>query len=134
LSGHLTTTVMWIGLRPCSINFIIISSGNLPLNIRDDYALSLAYMGLSPLSFRREFLGLCFVFKILNNLIDLIEIYNVLEICDPLYAVRSVPLFNINYCRTNYSMHSPSLSNKHSQNLDFFACSFVAFKNHVRRI
>src|SRR5699024_10255549 len=92
-----------------------------------------AYMGLSPLSCRREFLGLCFVFKILNNLIDLIEIYNVLEIRVPVYSVRSVPLFNIHYCRTNYSMHSPlnmllSLSTKHSQNLDFFACSFVAFK------
>ena len=114
----------------------------LPNNLQIDfnYNLSLSYLGMTTLCTRRKYFQLCFVFRVMNNLLDCNEILHSLFFYVPQFAVRRSPLFSIESCRRNYTLNSPlntalRTCNEFSDSLDFFNCqSYAVFKNRVHHL
>jgi hypothetical protein len=104
-----------------------------------DYASSAARHNFQTLSFRRSSADLCFLFKIINNLIDAPDM-----LCNIGFRVprrterscRSKSLFSIAKSRTKHAQNSYikracKLFNEKCMNADLFGSSLATFKKQV---
>lgn len=66
----------------------------LPASVENDYVLSMSYLGLTNLSTMRCFVSICFMYKVLNNLVDTTAI-NLIAFDVPHYPTRVIPMFHV---------------------------------------
>lgn len=96
-------------------------------------------LGISSLEQRRRNYDLCFLFKLLNGLIDCSELLAEINFHVPLRPTRQANLFSVGYHRTNYGYFCPISrmcreANELPMCFDFFNMSFAAFKSGVNRL
>lgn len=69
------------------------------------YDLSLKYLGVVPLAVRRSCFAICFMYMVLNNLINYTDVVRSVYFYVRQYSVRDVPLFHVPCSRTYYLEH-----------------------------
>ena len=94
-----------------------------------------ANLNLRSLKFRRVVADLCFVYKLLNGLVDCPALLSRIKFKVPARNLRNCQLFCIDYHRTNYGIHSPLVRTLKALNghpdLNPFGGSLSKFKKHV---
>jgi ribonuclease P/MRP protein subunit RPP40 len=112
----------------------------LPSQISHSYSLSMCYLGLATLDVRRKYFALCFMYKIIHNLIDVIDLTQLLNFYVPQFPARNVPTFKLQHCRTNYMLYSSLNSllrvcNMYADSIDLFRFhSYSVFWRHIKAI
>jgi hypothetical protein len=108
--------------------------------ISHSYSLSMCYLGLATLDVRRKHFALCFMYKIIHNLIDVIDLTQLLNFYVPQFPARNVPTFKLQHCRTNYMLYSSLNSllrvcNMYADSIDlFWFHSYSIFRRHIKAI
>lgn len=97
-------------------------------------------LNLLPLESRRQISDIKFLFKVVNNVIDSLEIVNTIKYNVPFYYTRQNNLFFIAQSNTNYYSNSPlhratKVYNSLSQvtTIDIFSDSLTRFQNSVKQ-
>ena len=110
----------------------------LPSNINCSLELMLSYLHLSTFCTRKTYFSICFIYKLLNNLIDVPDLLNMIKFRVPQHLTRIKSLFYIDFAVTNYVKASPlheilNVSNLYYNEIDFFCySSFNSFKHKLR--
>ena len=107
--------------------------------ILENTQLVASYVSISTLENRRIYHKLCFIFKLVNGLVDAPDLLSMIYFNIPVRTVRSPYVFFVPYHRRNYALHSPLnsmilLANQYCKNLEFFGVSFNRFKRECRKL
>ena len=105
----------------------------------DNYHLLLSYFSLQSLLNRRKFADIMFVFKVFNRLIDCQQMHELFSVHMPSRILRTTPLLEVEFHRTNYGMHSSATRLSHLTNdlgltMDILNTSSVAFRSRLRQL
>mgnify|MGYP005983694967 FL=1 len=106
--------------------------------ILDNIDLVASYLSIPSLETRRTYHKLCFLFKLLNGIIDAPELLCQVGINVPIRNVRGTRSFYTPFHKFNYALHSPlnsilAIANKHNS-LNYFGVSFTAFKRECQNL
>lgn len=87
---------------------------------------------------RRSFLKLCYLYKIVNYLVDDSVTLQRINISVPILKTRMYKTFHEKMCTTNYLKYSPinnmtALYNQHQESLDVFSNTFKTYKCAIKR-
>ena len=103
-----------------------------------DTDLVASYLSVHTLENRRKYHKLCFLFKLLNGLIEAPILLALVGLNVSIRKVRTPRLFFIPVHKTNYALHSPlnsvlMIANE-CNTLEFFGISLNAFKKECRKL
>ena len=96
----------------------------------------LTRLNLCSLEQRRLTYDMCYVFKLINGLIDCPQLVSLVQLNVPSRSLRRVELFSIPFHSTNYGMHSPvertlRVFNTYKDQLTIFGCTPSGFKSRL---
>lgn len=99
-----------------------------------DYSQLLSEMKLDTLENRRRVFDICFVYKLLNGMINCPELLKLIKINVPSIPLRNNRTFCVGYHSTNYGQHSPvdrAMNSINELNIDVFTNSIASFKCRI---
>lgn len=106
-------------------------------NIFLDIDQAKIYLNLDDLGLRREYLEICFFYKVINSLIDSATVLSEFSLHVPNRQLRQSNILKTIKTNTNYALHSPynritRSVNLHSS-LEYFGSSITRFKTTAHR-
>lgn len=101
------------------------------------YENHLKYFSLPHLLTRRMFFDILFAFKVVNNIIDCPNIFQLFSFNIPTRDLRRHAIFNVEYHRTNYGKHSSLTricNTVNSMDVDMTVSNLSNFKTNLRAL
>lgn len=105
--------------------------------LNHEYSGILNDLQMPTLKNRRTYLELCFIYKLLNNLIICPSLIELIKFHVPNRSLRNNYLFHIDHHSSNYGIHAPlvrTLSLLNDIDIDLFCHSLYSFKKCIKSI